>query len=55
MLSAHTLLITGICVVYFGSMAGLLAYIARTARPEDPPEDSRDRDEDRAEITAIAA
>jgi hypothetical protein len=53
-LSAHTLLVTGICVVYFGGMALLFAHIAGQARCEDDPPDPGDRERDQAEMRLAA-
>jgi hypothetical protein len=39
MLSAHTLLVTAICVAYFGSMAGLILYACSTGTCRDADED----------------
>lgn len=50
--SAHILLIAAIFVSYFGCMAALLAYIARTGRPDTPEDGGGDRDEDGAGMLA---
>jgi len=62
LLSAHTVLVAAIFTAYMGSMAGLLAYIARTGRHEDREprdvitgeQDPDGQEDGRAELRAAA-
>lgn len=53
-MSAHAILVTAICLSYFGSMAGLFAYMAWQVRDhEKPGNGEEDREQDPGDL-AIA-